>query len=171
MRRPTTLACSAERSRSVSKLETWRVCSTRSSGGERRKRCKTCLCLAWLSLGFGIGFYSLSDWFLLSLSHLVSRLFNPFPPPDLDGCCICDQMFHQECEDEFATRTAVPPCFLSLSGNIPGIDRGGLTEGREHKNNPPKKLCSFLDPLDDTPFLFLFVLFVFLSGLVALSLI
>jgi hypothetical protein len=47
----------------------------------------------------------------------------------------------------------------------------GLTEGREHKNNPPEKLRSFLDPLDDTPFLFLFDLFVFLSGLVVLSLI
>lgn len=160
MRRPTTLACSAERSRSVSKLETWKVCSTRSSGGERRKRCKTCLCLAWLSLGF----YSLSDWFLLSLSPCL-LLVQPFPP-DLDGCCICDQLFHQECEDEFASRTAVPPRCQGLSGNIPGIDRGKRTQ-----KQPAREAMLFSGSSHDTPFLFHFDLFVFLSGLVALPLI
>ena len=40
---------------------------------------------------------------------------------------------------------------------------------KEHQRSYIRLL--FLDPLDDTPFIFAFVLFLFLSGLVALSLI
>jgi hypothetical protein len=136
MRRPTTLACSAERSRSVSKLETWKVCSTRSSGGERRKRCKTCLCIAWLSLGF----YSLSDWFLLSLLPCL-LLVQPFPPIWMAAASVIS------CSTKNVKMSSQVGLQCHRVARDSRVRSQALTEGREHKNNPPEKLCSFLDPL------------------------